>query len=383
MKPFHHFPSPCYIVDESLLRQNLEILADVKARSGARILLALKGFSLFHVFPIVAKYLDGVCASGLYEARLGRELLNKEVHTYSPAFRDDEIDEIARHSNHVVFNSAAQFAKYRDRISTSSTDAPSHAPSLGLRVNPECSEVEVALYNPCAPGSRLGMLRSELQQIEKGTYDGLHFHALCEQNADNLQRVLEAFEARFAPFIPGLKWVNFGGGHHITRRDYKRDLLVQLIKRFSDRYGVQVYLEPGEAVALNTGVLIAEVLDIVHNEVDTAILDISCTCHMPDVLEMPYRPEVRGASAPHQKPYTYRLGGVSCLAGDIIGDYSFDAPLQPGTRLVFEDMAHYTIVKTTMFNGIRHPAIGLWNPATQQARIVRDFQFADYKNRMG
>ncbi len=371
------FPSPCYIVDESALRGNLMVLDSVRKESGAKILLALKGFAMFSLFPVIREYFDGTCASGLYEARLGREQFGKEVHTFSPAFKDDEIGEIVSISNHVVFNSFTQLEHFRDKIAA----APSHV-RFGLRVNPEHSEAEVDLYNPSAPGSRLGIRAADFEGRCLDGISGFHFHTLCEQNADALERTLAVFEEKFGGWLHDLDWVNFGGGHHITRADYDRDLLCRIVRRIRDKYDVEVFLEPGEAVALNTGVLVATVQDIVHNDVDIAILDVSVTCHMPDVLEMPYRPMIEGAGMPGEKPHLYRLGGVSCLAGDVVGDYSFDRKLSVGDRLVFHDMAHYTMVKTTMFNGVRHPSIAIWRPADSTIELVREFTYEDYRSRL-
>ncbi len=369
-------PSPCYLVDERALRDNLDILADVKDRSGANILLALKGFAMFSLFPVVREYLDGICASGLYEAKLGSEEFGKEVHTFSPAFTEHEFDEILSLSNHIVFNSFPQWKRFKSRALKDQGGV-----RFGLRVNPEHSEAEVDLYNPCAPMSRLGIPRSDFDGESLDGISGLHFHVLCEQNADALARTLEVFEQKFAVFLPHLDWVNFGGGHHITRADYDRDLLCDLVVCFREKYDVEVYLEPGEAVALNAGVLISTVQDIVHNEIDIAILDISASCHMPDVLEMPYRPEIEGAGKPGEKPFLYRLGGLSCLAGDVVGDYSFDNKLEVGDTLIFHDMAHYTMVKTTMFNGVKHPSIAI-REISGDIRVVRSFTYEDYKNRL-
>ena len=369
-------PSPCYLVDEQALHDNLAILDGIRSRTQAKILLALKAFAMFSLFPSIRKYLDGTCASGLYEAKLGREEFGREVHTYSPAYSEAEFDEILAISNHVVFNSFSQLERFKHQIAC----AP-HV-RFGLRVNPEHSEAEVDLYNPCAPKSRLGIRRREFTGRDLTGISGLHFHTLCEQNADALKRTVETFEEKFGEYLPDLEWVNFGGGHHITRPDYDRNLLEDIITGFRDKHNVEVYLEPGEAVALNAGVLIATVQDIVHNEIDIAILDVSATCHMPDVLEMPYRPEISGGAKPNEKPYLYRLAGLSCLAGDVIGDYSFDRRLQTGDRLVFHDMAHYTMVKTTMFNGVKHPSIAVLDADDRSIRTIRNFTYNDYKTRL-
>jgi carboxynorspermidine decarboxylase len=368
-------PSPSYVVDLGLLRKNLDVLAHVQRQSGAKILLALKGFAMWSVFPIIRKYLVGVTSSSVYEARLGKEQFGGEVHAYAPAYTDADIDELVGLADHVVFNSVAQFQKYGPRLHASHVEC-------GLRMNPEHREVETELYDPCAIGSRLGVKASDLQGANLEGLDGLHFHTLCQKNSDALERTLSAFEAKFGALIPGRKWVNFGGGHHISRPDYDVDRLIRLAVDFHRRHNVQVYLEPGEAIALNTGFLVATVLDIVSGPLPILILDTSATAHMPDVLEMPYRPEILGAGEPREKAFTYRLGGLTCLAGDVIGDYSFDEPLEIGDRLVFTDMAHYTMVKTTTFNGVRHPSIVTFEPETEAISVVRTFGYDDYKRRL-
>jgi len=370
-------PSPCYVIDTHRLRRNLEILYDLKQKTGCKILLALKGFATWAIGDLVSRYLDGVSASGYFEARLGAEHFGKEVHVCSPAYTPDEINKLAQFADHVVFNSLAQFEQFARTLKAAKPDI-----SLGLRINPMHSEVDVQLYDPCAPGSRLGITRENFPNTLPAQVDGLHFHTLCEQNADALQRTLAAVEQQFGRYFHSLQWVNFGGGHHITRPDYDIELLRRLICDFKKRYDVQVYLEPGEAVALNAGYLIATVLDIVHNELDIAILDTSAAAHMPDVLEMPYRPQIEGAGLPGERPYTYRLAGKTCLAGDVIGDYSFDKPLQVGTRLVFHDMAHYTMVKNTTFNGLPLPDIVLYDSQTGQLKVQRHFTYEDFKNRL-
>ncbi|OQX68509.1 MAG: carboxynorspermidine decarboxylase [Sorangiineae bacterium NIC37A_2] len=368
-------PSPYYIVDLGLLRKNLEILRHVQDQTGAKILLALKGFAMWSVFPITKRYLVGVTSSSVHEARLGREEWGGEVHAYAPAYTEADIEELIELADHVVFNSPRQWQRYGDRLQAQGIEC-------GLRLNPEHREVEVALYDPCAPGSRLGTRRAELEGIDTSGLDGLHFHTLCQKNSDALERTVKAFEERFGDLIPGKKWVNFGGGHHITRADYEVDRLIRIVREFQQKWGVQVYLEPGEAIALGTGYLVAEVLDIVGFDQRTVILDTSATAHMPDVLEMPYRPGILGAGMPEERPYTYRLGGLTCLAGDVIGDYSFDEPLEIGDRLVFTDMAHYTMVKTTTFNGVRHPSIATFDPETGESVEVRRFGYDDYKRRL-
>lgn len=369
--------SPCFLVNEALLKRNCEILQTVKERTGAKVLLALKAFAMHSTFPLISRYLDGTCASGPIEAQLGKEKFGKEVHTFAPAYSEQDMEQVIKYSDHIIFNSIVQWKKHRAAIAKSGKKI-----SVGLRVNPGYSEVEVDLYNPVAPGSRLGMQPESLEGEDLSGIDGLHFHALCEQNSDVLVRVLKSFEKLYGKHIPKMKWVNFGGGHHITRGDYDIELLVKTINDFKKRYGVQVHLEPGEAVALNTGVLVATVMDIVENGVKIAILDTSAEAHMPDVLAMPYRPNIIGAGKPGEQKHTYRLGGVTCLAGDVIGDYSFAQVLKPGDRLVFLDMAHYSMVKTTMFNGIRHPSIAIYSPGSGKVQVVRRFGYEDYKNRL-
>jgi len=365
-------PSPCYVCEEALLEKNLQLLHYVQQKSGAKIILALKGFAMWSTFDLVRRYLKGATASGLWEAKLAFEELGGEVHTYSPAFKTDEFELIAKMSDHIVFNSIHQLKQFKQI-------AKEHNCSIGLRVNPEYSAAPVDLYNPCGTYSRLGVVRSEFEWDE--AIEGLHFHALCEESAESLAGVLKAFEEKFGEFIPRCTWVNFGGGHHITKEGYDIELLIELIKNFKKRYDVEVYLEPGEAVGWQTGVLVATVVDIVHNGMDIAILDTSAETHMPDILAMPYRPEVRGAAEPGKKPYTYRLGGNSCLAGDIIGDYSFDEPLKRGQKLIFEDMIHYTFVKNTTFNGIRLPSLAILRK-NGELEIVKKFDYCDYKHRL-
>lgn len=367
-------PSPCYVLEEELLEYNLQLLDAIQQRSGAKIILALKGFAMWSTFGLVRRYLHGATASGLWEAKLAFEELGREVHTYSPAFKDDEIDLVAKMSDHIVFNSLHQLHSYKERVKQINPSI-----SIGVRVNPEFSAAPVDLYNPCAPYSRLGITRANFTWDD--AIEGLHFHALCEESAESLQQVLQAFEEKFGEFIPRCKWINFGGGHHITKEGYNKELLIKLIKDFKARYDVEVYLEPGEAVGWRTGVLVATVVDIIDNGMKIAILDTSAETHMPDVLAMPYRPEVRRAGKPGEKPYTYRLGGNSCLAGDVIGDYSFDAPLERGQKLIFEDMIHYTFVKNTTFNGIRLPALAILRKSGK-FEVIRRFDYCDYKHRL-
>ncbi|MBX3248681.1 MAG: carboxynorspermidine decarboxylase [Myxococcales bacterium] len=369
--------TPCYVIDLGALRRNLEVLADVQRRAECKILLALKGFAAWSTFPIVREYLSGVTSSSPHEARLGREEFGREVHAYAPAYSDEDIREIAELCDHVVFNSFTQWKRLRPIL-----EATGHTPSCGIRVNPEHSEVKVALYDPCAPGSRLGVRAAAFDEAALDGIEGLHFHTLCELGSDALERTLVAFEEKFGRYLGRMKWVNFGGGHHITRPGYDTDRLVRLVRDFQERHGVAVYLEPGEAIALNTGILVASVLDLVEGEVPIAILDTSATAHMPDVLEMPYRPPLEGGGDPGEKAHTYRLGGLTCLAGDVIGDWSFDQPLEIGSKLVFGDMAHYTMVKNTTFNGVRLPSIALHEPDTGELRVVRRFGYEDYKGRL-
>lgn len=367
--------TPCYVVDEELLEKNLSILDLVQKRTGCKILLALKGFAMFSVFPLISRYLHGITASSMDEARLGFEEFGKEVHIFSPAYKESEFDEILSYVDHVVFNSFSQWDFFRSRAAAAS------GKSFGIRVNPQHSEVLTAIYDPCGPFSRLGVTRKHFRPDDLDGISGLHFHTLCELNADSLARTLDAFEAKFGEFLDRMEWVNFGGGHHITRPDYNVDLLCSLIDGFRARYRTEVYLEPGEAIALHTGFMTASVLDIIENEMQIAILDTSAAAHMPDVLEMPYRPEIAGAGKPGEFPFTYRLGGMTCLAGDVIGDYSFPHPLQVGSKLIFLDMAHYSMVKNNTFNGMRLPSIAL-RKSGGGIRLVRTFGYEDYRNRL-
>ncbi|HSH12473.1 MAG TPA: carboxynorspermidine decarboxylase [Desulfurivibrionaceae bacterium] len=367
--------TPCYLVERQLVEANCRLLASVQERTGAKILLATKAFSMFSLFPLVRQYLHGTCASGLNEARLGREEFGREVHTFSPAYREEEFAEIVTLSDHIVFNSWSQWQKYGPQ-------ALAAGKQCGLRLNPEYSEVEVALYDPCAPGSRMGIRAQDLVGKDLSGISGLHFHVMCEQGADTLARVLDHVEEKFGHLLPGMEWLNFGGGHHITKPGYDVELLCRLIERFRDKYRLQIFLEPGEAIALNTGYLLASVLDLVENGLRIAILDTSAEAHMPDVLAMPYRPQVIGAGQPGEFAHTYRLAGNTCLAGDVVGDYSFPQPLQPGDRLVFTDMAHYTMVKNTTFNGINLPSIAVYDSELDTVEVVREFGYQDFKSRL-
>jgi carboxynorspermidine decarboxylase len=369
-------PSPCFVVDEVAVEENLKILNRVQQESGAKVLAALKAFSMWSLGPLVGKYLSGTSASGVHEARLGREYYGGEVHTYSAAYTEADLREVLKISDHVVFNSPGQWKRFRAICESFP------GKKFGLRVNPEHSEGAIALYDPCAPFSRLGTPRGAIQPGDVDGLSGLHFHTLCEQDLPPLERTLKVFEEKFGGLLKGMEWVNFGGGHHVTRPGYQVDGLVRLLRDFSERRKLQVYIEPGEAVAYHSGVLVAEVLDIMHNGMPVAVLDTSATCHMPDTLEMPYRAQIIGAGEPGTQAHTYRLGGQSCLAGDVIGDYSFAQPLQVGQRLVFEDMAYYTMVKTSTFNGVRLPSIALWNSKRDTIKVVRDFGYEDFKGRL-
>ena len=367
--------TPYFLVDEGLLVRNLEILQDVAEQSGCKILLAQKAFSMFSCYPLIRRYLAGTTASGVYEARLGHEEFGGETHVFSPAYRPDEFEVLLRYADDFVFNSPAQVRKYAEK-------ARAAGKSVGLRVNPECSTQEGhAIYAPCAPGSRLGTTAENFDPALLPLLDGLHFHTLCEQGADALETTLAAFEEKFGRWLPGLKWLNLGGGHHITRDDYDRALLIRLVRRLRETYGVEVYLEPGEAVVLNAGFLVSQVLEIVHNGMDIAILDTSAACHMPDVLEMPYRPPVLDSGEAGEKAHTYRFAGPTCLAGDVIGDYSFDRPLREGDFVVFGDMALYTMVKTNTFNGMPLPSIVL-RTREGACRLIRSFDYVDFKSRL-
>lgn len=373
--------TPCYVVDEERLIHNLEILKRVEQNTGCRILLAQKAFSFFYVYPLIGRYISGTTASGLYEARLGMEEMGKENHVFCPAYKEEEIQELNEICGHIVFNSANQYEKFHNMCNKS---------SIGLRINPECStQEEHAVYDPCAYASRLGMTLDNLKAWLDASYgghlpedvEGLHFHTLCEQNADALKKTLDAVEEKFAPYLMQAKWLNMGGGHHITREDYDLALLEDCIRHMQKTYGVQVYLEPGEAVALNAGYFVTEVLDKVKNGMEILILDGSAACHMPDVLEMPYRPPLRGSGNPGEKAYTYRLSSATCLAGDIMGDYSFDREIGIGDKLVFEDMAIYSMVKNNTFNGIPLPEL-VFRKKDGSCEVIRSFGYEDFKGRL-
>ena len=369
--------TPYWLLEEKLLEKNLQLLAHIKEQTGVKILLALKGYALWQSFPMVSHYLDGCCASGLHEAKLSDEKFKKETHTYSPAFKEADIEEIAKLSNHLVFNSPSQFKRF-------STLAKSYNPNLsvGLRVNPEYSESPVELYNPCGVYSRLGTTAKSFDTSLIGEIEGLHFHALCEQDALALENVLKAFEEKFGEYLKEIKWVNFGGGHHITRQGYDTQKLINLIKTFKSKYPhLEIYLEPGEAVGWETGTLVTSVLDIVHNGIDIAILDTSAEAQMPDTIIMPYRAEVRGADELNKKAHNYRLAGNTCLAGDIMGDYSFDKPLQIGDQVIFEDQMHYTMVKASTFNGVPLPSIAIQR-LDGQIELIKKFGYEEFRDRL-
>jgi carboxynorspermidine decarboxylase len=365
-------PSPCFVVDEARIEANLQALADVGERSGAHMLSALKAFSMFSLAPLVRSYLSGTCASGLYEARLGREEYGGAVTTFSTGYKDSEIDEIIGLSDHLIFNSPAQKDRFGPRAAKAGV-------SVGLRLNPQHSEGEMPKYDPCQPGSRLGVPVSDLTPAAMEGVEGVHIHTLCEQGFAPLRRTWQAVEPVLAPYMAQLKWINLGGGHHITRGDYDREALIDFIRDIRARHGFEVYLEPGEAVALDAGILVGEILDVFDNAIPVAITDISATCHMPDVIEAPYRPALLGEAETGQ---TYRLGGPSCLAGDIIGDYTWAGPLQAGQRIAFLDQAHYSMVKTNTFNGVPLPAIALWDSRTDALRMVREFGYEDFRDRL-
>ena len=369
-------PTPSYIVDERLLIKNLEKLKSIIDKTGCRILLAQKGFSMFYFYPLIKKYLNGTTASSLYEARLGFEEMGNETHIFNPSYREDEIDEILSMVDHIVFNSFNQWSKYKNIVKSHERTI-----SCGLRVNPEYSSVETEIYNPTGKFSRFGVTRVNFKEDELDGIDGLHFHALCEQNSDALEATLVAFEEKFGQYLHGMKWVNFGGGHHITRDDYDVEKLINCINYIKNKYNVEVYLEPGEAIALNTGYLVTEVLDTIYNEMDILLVDTSAACHMPDVIEMPYRPFIINSGIPNEKAYTYKLGGPTCLAGDVIGDYSFDNPINIGDKLIFTDMAHYSMVKNNTFNGINLPSIAVYTEK-DGVKVIRSFKYEDFRNRL-
>ncbi len=368
-------PTPAYVIDEAKLVNNLEILKSVQEQTGCKVLLAQKAFSMYATYPLISQYLAGTTASGLYEAKLGREEFGGEVHVFAPAFKDADLEEILEIADHIVFNSERQLRKHVDKCRAVGV-------SVGLRINPECStQGDHALYDPCAAGSRFGVRIDQFSEDLLDLVDGLHFHTLCEQNSDDLKTTLDAVEAKFGPYLHRIKWLNMGGGHHVTREDYDLDLLISSIQHMQETYGLEVYIEPGEAIALNAGYLVTEVLDIFENSIETLVLDASATCHMPDVLEMPYRPPLRHGFEAGEKAYTYRLSSNTCLTGDIIGDYSFEKPVEIGDKLYFEDMAIYSFVKNNTFNGIGLPSLVLMDK-TGDCRIVKSFGYEDFKGRL-
>jgi carboxynorspermidine decarboxylase len=375
---FAHFdlnrvPSPAFVVDEAAIRRNLSILADVKERSGAKILCAMKAFSMWSLAPVIGEYLDGVCSSGLWESRLARDYYSGEIATYCAGYKAADMAEIVTISDHIIFNSPSQHVRFAEFLDDSV--------DVGLRINPEHVEGEVAKYDPCSPHSRLGFPVSQLSPEHLESISGLHFHTLCEQDFAPLQRTWESLKPKIAPYFDQLKWLNFGGGHHITRADYQRDDLIAFIQSVRAETGLDIYLEPGEAIALDAGILIGEILDVFNNGMAVGITDISATCHMPDVIEAPYRPAMLDEQ-PDGDGYFIRLGGPSCLAGDIIGDYGFLAPAEPGARFAFLDQAHYSMVKTNTFNGVPLPSIWLWNSDTDELRCVREFDWTEFRDRL-
>jgi len=377
MIDYRKVPSPCYVIDEQRLRSNLELIRQVSQASGAEIILAFKGFAMWSVFPIVREYVSGAAASSIHEARLCFEEMGAPAHTYSPAFRREEFGMILRYSSHITFNSLAQYEKFAPVLKREGKHI-----SPGLRINPEYSEIAHGIYNPCSPGSRLGVTAPELADGLPEGVEGLHFHVLFESDSYTLEKVLAVVEARFGHLLPKLKWLNMGGGHLMTRKDYDTDHLISLLRRFREKHNIHLILEPGSAFAWETGELVSTVEDIVVRDgIKTALLDVSFTAHMPDCLEMPYKPVIMGAFDPAEGKPTYRMGGNSCLSGDFMGDWSFHRELRPGDRIIFWDMIHYTMVKTTTFNGVPHPSIGIWT-ADQKFRLVREFEYEDYRNRL-
>ena len=374
---YSKIPSPCYVIDEERFRKNLALIKHVAAESGAEIILAFKGFAMWGVFPILREYISGAAASSVDEARLCFEEIGSPAHTYSPAYKTDDFDSLLKYSSHITFNSLAQFRKY-------STELQNHPKkiSAGLRINPEFSEINHGLYNPCSPGSRLGIISEDLIGGLPEGIEGLHFHVLFESDSYALEKILQIVQEKFGRFFPKLKWINMGGGHLITGKNYDSVHLINILKQFREKSGLHIILEPGSAFAWETGELVATVEDIVENHgIKTAILDVSFTAHMPDCLEMPYKPKILGATDPVVGKPTYRIGGNSCLSGDVMGEWSFEKTLVPGDRIIFLDMIHYTMVKTTTFNGVHHPSIGIWTKEGE-FRLIREFGYKDYKNRL-
>lgn len=375
MKDISVLRTPCYVIDEAQLIHNLEILHGIEERTGAKILLAQKAFSCYNLYPTIGRYISGTACSGLFEARLGYEEMGSENHVFSAAYSEEEIDEIIGYCGHIIFNSFTQLGRYRKRVLAAGK-------KIGLRINPECSTQNGhEIYDPCSPKSRLGITDKNFRRSDIYGVTGLHFHTLCEQNSDDLEKTLNAVEEKFGDILPKIEWINFGGGHHITREDYDIPRLERCIKRMQEKYGLEVYLEPGEAVALNAGFLVTEVLDITENDIPIAILDTSAACHMPDVLEMPYRPPLLNSGMPSEKAYTYRLGSQTCLAGDVIGEYSFDSPLNIGDKLIFGDMAIYSMVKNNTFNGMPLPDIVL-KKTDGTLEMLKQFGYRDFRERL-
>lgn len=368
--------TPCYVVDKDLLRVNLELLRNISEKTGCKILLAQKAFSMYSLYPFIKEYLSGTTASSYFEAKLGREEMGGETHIFSPAFSEDEFDQILAICDHVVFNSFTQWLRFKKKIVETEGRV-----QCGIRINPEYSEIETNMYNPCFENSRLGVTLENLKNEDLSGIDGIHFHTMCEQNSDVLERTLQVIFDEFGSLLSKVKWINFGGGHHITRSDYDVERLIKCINNTKKEFSVEVYLEPGEAVALNTGFLVGSVMEIIENGIKIAILDVSAACHMPDVLEMPYIPKIIDAGEVGEKKYTYRLAGNTCLAGDIIGDYSFDNELEVGDKLVFCDMAHYTMVKNNTFNGIKLPDIAIYSK-NQGIKLIKEFGYEDFKSRL-
>jgi len=374
---YTRLPSPCYVIDEERFRKNLSLIKHVSEESGAEIILAFKGFAMWGVFPILQEYFSGAAASSINEARLCFEEIGSKAHTYSPVYRSDEFNSLLGYSSHITFNSLAQFRKYSNELSR----FPGKI-SAGLRINPEFSEVGYGLYNPCSPGSRLGITKEELKDGVPQGIEGIHFHVLFESDSYALEKVLEVVEAKFGQLFPSLKWINMGGGHLITRNDYNTEHLIRILTEFRKKTGLHLILEPGSAFAWETGELVTTVEDVVENQgIMTAIIDSSFTAHMPDCLEMPYKPKISGATDPVPGKPVYRIGGNSCLSGDVMGDWSFEKEIVPGDKIIFLDMIHYTMVKTTTFNGVHHPSIGIWT-REGKFRVIREFGYEDYKNRL-
>ncbi len=376
LKELYHLPTPCYVIDEAALIHNLEILQQVEQKTGCCVLLAQKAFSAYHVYPLIARYISGTTASGLFEAKLAyEEMSGKQIHCFSPAYKDEDFDALLKMCDHIVFNSFSQWKHFRKKALCAKNV------EFGLRINPEYSEIETDIYNPCFTNSRLGITKANFEENELDGISGLHFHTMCEQGAETLERTLKAVEEKFGSYFYRMKWINFGGGHHITKNNYHLDKLTECILYIKNKYNVQVYIEPGEAVALNAGYLVTTVLDQLKNNMNIAIVDTSAACHMPDVLEMPYRPHIIHSEQPGVLPYTYRLGAPTCLAGDVIGDYSFDKPLQIGDKLIFTDMSIYSMVKNNTFNGMPLPSIYLLR-SDGTTELLKKFDYNDFKSRL-